>query len=79
MGNPQLNAEWQKKIAVAMLTHQKTRDEARTEQAGKGTGRGEKEAFPTHENEKHYADCLATIASHRERLREQQVRGNNAQ
>lgn len=57
-----------------MLTQQKTREEARTEHGGRGV---EKETIPTHESEKHYAECLAAIVNCRERLQEQQVRYAN--
>lgn len=54
-----------------MLTQQKTREEARTDHGGRGV---EKEAIPAHESEKHYAECLSSIVSCREKLQEQQVR-----
>lgn len=53
-----------------MLTQQKTREEARTDHGGRGV---EKEAIPAHESEKHYAECLSSIVSCREKLQEQQV------
>ena len=57
-----------------MLTQQKTREEARTDHTGRGV---EKEAIPVHESEKHYAECLTSIVSCREKLQEQQVGAEN--
>lgn len=64
------NKDWQKKIALLMTTQQKTRDEARFEQGGRGV---DKEVTPAHESEKQFAESLATIVACRERMREQQV------
>lgn len=69
----QENGEWQKKISLLMLSQQKKRDEARGEHGGRGL---EKEATPAHENEKQYAEALASIISCREKLKEMQVRAN---